>query len=150
MRNKIVVIVLAITIAAAGIAFIKVKAAGYVNSKLGPSSSAEIVFDEQTSDENQVTVAVQPIVANGDLRLVVKLNTHSVELDDDLAQSIAVLDSKGKEMRSSSYQGDPPGGHHRTGELVFSGFKADSGRLIVIGRDIGGVTERRFEWSLNK
>lgn len=62
------------------------------------------------------------------------MNTHSEELSADLA-STSLLEVEGVEWTGASWFGDPPGGHHREGELTFeaSGPAAGSAALSIGG-----------------
>ena len=51
------------------------------------------------------------------------LDTHTGSLDQDLAQVITLTDNQNNVNKAISWQGDPPGGHHRVGVLQFKPFK---------------------------
>lgn len=116
------------------------------NRHEAPSSvSYETKKDEQAS----VTVEVKPLELSpsaSQWTFEVVLDTHSVELDDDMAASAFLVDDKGKEYAALAWEGDPPGGHHRKGILKFQSFsQIDVVQLKI--RGIGG-TERIFEWGI--
>jgi len=76
----------------------------------------------QVNNEGQVTVQVTPLSLSATAeswRFDVQMNTHVTPLDQDLLQSARLTDANGHEERPSAWQGDPPGGHHRKGVLVF-------------------------------
>jgi hypothetical protein len=105
-------------------------------------------YETKTDKQGAVTVAVKPIeIAEGaaSWTFEVVLDTHSVELDDDLAAQSVLIDGQGNEYRPISWEGDPPGGHHRKGVLKFTTLsQADMIQLKI--RGIGGVVERIFRW----
>lgn len=105
-------------------------------------------LSEQTDEQGQVTVKVKPlnIQQNSNVwEFEVTLDTHSVELDTDLAKD-AVLIVNGTEYPARSWTGDPPGGHHRKGVLAFQSLSEANVVQLKI-RGIGGVAERVFEWT---
>lgn len=82
-----------------------------------------------------IEITIEPIRIDGTaaaFRIV--MDTHSEELSADLA-STAVLEVGGVEWRGASWSGDPPGGHHRAGELTFEAAGPPAGRVVLT---IGG------------
>jgi len=66
-----------------------------------------------------VEIAIEPIRIDGTgavFRIV--MDTYSEELSADLAGS-SLLEVDGVEWARATWSGDPPGGHHRQGELAF-------------------------------
>ena len=109
----------------------------------------ELEHEEQTNDAANVTVKVRPLSLDGsEERWVfsVDLETHSVDLSEDMLASAALVDSEGRAYAPVAWNGSPQGGHHRSGELVFEVITPlpKSIRLIMT---IAG-TERIFEWNL--
>ena len=47
-------------------------------------------------------------------------DTHSVNLDFDVAAAAELRDELGNTYGTPTWKGDPPGGHHRKGTLSFS------------------------------
>ena len=78
----------------------------------------------------------------------VSLETHSVELDNDLVRDISLVDASGQTRKPISWDGSPPGGHHRKGIIKFSPESLSEGNISLEIRNIGPVAERRFNWSL--
>ena len=50
------------------------------------------------------------------------LDTHSVDLAFDMANAAKLEDSNKILYGQATWDGDPPGGHHRTGILTFSQY----------------------------
>ena len=101
----------------------------------------------QTNNEGPVTVTVSPRKStNADtLEFEIILETHSVELSEDLIKS-AVLTANNKNYEPIAWDGDPPGGHHRSGILKFKSiFPQQKSMTIKIYR-VGGIEERNFTW----
>jgi hypothetical protein len=80
--------------------------------------------------------------------LDIALDTHSVELDDDLVAQTVLVDDQGNEHQPLSWEGDPPGGHHRRGMLTFARVAPFLNVFRLIIKDVGGIAERIFEWNL--
>lgn len=104
----------------------------------------------QTRNEGEVAVTVEPLDIFPQAQVwsfKITLNTHTVELNEDLLQS-AFLESNGKNLQLPlGWEGDPPGGHHRQGVLSFQPLKTlKEGELTLILKDIGGLPERKFTW----
>lgn len=97
----------------------------------------------QSSDIGDVIVEVTPLSAS---EFKVSLETHSVELDNDMVRDISLIDSSGQTHRPISWDGSPPGGHHRQGIIKF-GQSPTSGSISLEVRNIGGIPERRFSWN---
>lgn len=105
-------------------------------------------FEEQTKSEGQVDITVTPIFA-GTWRFAISLETHSVELSQELDKVSVLVDDQGREYAPLFWEGDPPGGHHRSGTLVFDGdIDPIASSLTLTIRDIGGISSRQFTWTL--
>ena len=103
-------------------------------------------FTPQTSSEGAVEIIVRPVnLAANTWNFEVTLDTHSVELKDDLTKaSTLVVD--GKEYKPASWEGDPAGGHHRTGILKFNALSSQPKSFILKINEVGSVPERAFSW----
>ena len=76
----------------------------------------------QSSTERGVTVKVTPKrIGPSDKRweFSVVLDTHSVDLSDNLVQSASLTTDDGRTLKPASWIGAAPGGHHREGVLAF-------------------------------
>ena len=103
----------------------------------------ESKIDEQAS----VTVTVTPSdlsLESKEWKFDVVLNTHSVELDQDMT-NVAVLMDDDKEYKPLRWEGAPAGGHHREGVLVFSPITPAPKSIEL---KITGIadTVRTFNW----
>jgi len=106
---------------------------------------------EQTSSERGVTVKVtaksigQP---GSPWEFAVVLDTHSADLNDNLAQSAKLTTDDGRTLKPTSWLGAPPGGHHREGVLVFD-VPAPRPGVIELRIDRPGESSpRTFRWQL--
>ncbi|MBI2880151.1 MAG: hypothetical protein HYY21_01080 [Candidatus Tectomicrobia bacterium] len=107
-----------------------------------------------------VTIDVTPLPAKGgsqDLRFSVRMDTHSVALDDyDMVKASLLRNGRGRAVRAGAWADPTGGGHHREGVLVFP-LKEKEGTSVltegaqfieVVIRDVAGVPERVFRWNL--
>jgi hypothetical protein len=72
------------------------------------------------------------------------MNTHSVELDQDMTKIAILVDDQGKEYKPISWEG-PVGGHHREGMLIFNQITPNPKSVELKISSIGGVV-RSFTW----
>jgi len=103
----------------------------------------------QVNRDGGVTVKVTPLpIEPGSWRFEVVLDTHSVDLIQNIVETAVLIDDEGMEHKPSAWEGDPPGGHHRKGVLKFEGIP----KAIVIRLEIRqvGIPKRRFTWPLPK
>lgn len=104
-------------------------------------------YSEQTNQEGPVSVTVQPSYLDG-WNFEITLSTHSVELTEDMTSATSLFDDLGNEFSPLNWQGDPPGGHHRSGILRFGDQIKDSTRLSLVVTNVGGIDMREFSWDL--
>lgn len=117
----------------------------------GLTAEEETVLEPQINSEGLVEVDVTPVDVspNSDSwKFNITLNTHSVELDQDLTKIGVLVDDKGSVYQPQSWEGTPPGGHHREGVLTFSPPPANPDSITLKIRGVGGVVERSFTWSI--
>lgn len=102
-------------------------------------------LDTQTNSEGQVIIKITPKLSS-EIVFEITLDTHSEELDTDLIKVTTLQDENGKEYNPARWEGDPPGGHHRNGILIFSPIAPIPKTLQLTVRKIGGAAERKFLW----
>jgi hypothetical protein len=110
----------------------------------------------QTSAEGAVTVAITPLNLNSPantLQFEVTLNTHSVELDMDLAALSTLATDNGLTAEPIRWEA-PSGGHHVSGVLSFPATV--EGQALLEGATTITVTirdldtpQRLFYWSIS-
>ena len=76
------------------------------------------------------------------------MNTHSVELDQDLAAISSLNDNKGNTFQAIGWDGSPPGGHHRSGTLSFPALAPGTETVTLIIKGVGKDSERIFSWQV--
>ncbi len=107
-----------------------------------------VIPEFQSKDENGVTVIVTPKLSAESWKFEIAFDTHSVELDDDIAAVTTLVDDQGVEYRPLAWEGAGPGGHHREGVLIFDPLVSQSRAFTIIIKNVGGVSERSFSWNI--
>jgi hypothetical protein len=109
-------------------------------------------YESITSRANNVTVDVVPVqLASGKpAKFEVRMNTHSVPLEQDLVVVSTLKDDLGGNYKPVKWEGSPPGGHHRRGVLEFPVLKGSPKSVKLVIREVAGVPERIFEWKIEK
>ncbi len=103
------------------------------------------------NNEGQVRVSVTPenlSKTTDTWRFAVQLNTHVAPLTQDLKAVSSISDGKSAEGKPVAWEGDPPGGHHRKGVLVFKALSPAPDSITVEIREIGGIANRTFTWNV--
>jgi hypothetical protein len=104
-------------------------------------------YEEQVDENGPVTVTVKPIdISEESWDFEVTLQTHSVDLDMDILESVTLLDPEGEEILPDIWDGDAPGGHHRTGILMFQKIDPMPDEIRVLVKDVGEASLREFIW----
>ncbi|MHB0876086.1 MAG: hypothetical protein ACYC5O_08585 [Anaerolineae bacterium] len=109
---------------------------------------------------NGITVTVLPMGLRSpgvaSLNFYVRLETHSVDLSQDLTQLAVIRLPSGAELPAIGWVG-PRGGHHLEGTLSFPALDAArmpavtrSGTLTLVIRHLAGIDERLFSWDLSQ
>lgn len=110
-------------------------------------------LSSQQSDEGRVMVTVTPVTVSETAdtwRFDVRLNTHVAPITQDIAAVSVLDDGHGHSQRPSAWNGDPPGGHHRKGILVFRPISPMPGSITLHIREVGDVPDRSFTWNLKR
>lgn len=77
------------------------------------------------------------------------LETHSVNLDGYSFEAIATLrDGNGKTYPVEAVEKAGGGGHHREAILRFASVSAEAKTIELTVKNVAGVKERIFRWSL--
>ena len=119
------------------------------NDQTGEQDSIQNL-DTKTDDQANVTVTVTPTdlsSQSAEWKFNVVMNTHSIELDQNLAEIAALIDDGGKEYKPLRWEGAQAGGHHREGVLVFAPIAPYPQNLALNIKNIGDA-QRLFSWTL--
>jgi len=107
-------------------------------------------WESKIDDQANITVTVTPSNLSFDSKewkFSVVMDTHSVELDQDLVKLALLIDDKGKEYKPLRWEGAPIGGHHREGVLIFNQITPTPKSIELKISGIGGVV-RSFKWDI--
>lgn len=111
--------------------------------------TAQSSLEAKTDEQGQVTVKITPhTLRGGQWKFDVVLDTHSVDLDQDMMQVAELTDDKGNTYKPIAWEGATPGGHHREGILVFQSTNLVPFSVELKIKNIGGVPERSFKWNI--
>lgn len=128
--------------------FIPNKTARAIN--IAPTAPISRSLPSRINEEGQVKLEVSPIqiAPNLPLEFNISLNTHSVELTDDLVKQSVLTDDKNNLYLPVNWTGQEPGGHHRSGILTFSPLTLQPKFISLIIKDVGETPQRVFKWDL--
>lgn len=130
-------------------------------------SNRSNLFNKSTNDANQVserTTLQTQILTDGTVTYKVtpkdltvsattwdfeiSLDTHTGSLDQDLVAIVRLVDDKGNEYKSSQWEGDPPGGHHREGTLEFSPITPRPTFVELNIQTTGSTEKTSLRWNI--
>lgn len=117
---------------------------------LTDSSVVEFDLPAKINDENFVSVEIKPIdfSFNEPVKFDVSIDTHQGLLDFDLTKISLLEDDNGNIYEPLSWEGSPPGGHHRSGTLSFPRLSEETKFVKLIIKNVYGIPERVFKWEL--
>jgi hypothetical protein len=121
------------------------------------STLAVFPLDTQTDAQGAVTVGITPLNINSTdetLDFEVQMNTHSVELDMNLATLATLTTDTGIEVKAVSWDA-PSGGHHASGKLTFpasvNGIRLNrQNRSLTLTIQDVDTPERTFKWEIKQ
>lgn len=123
---------------------------------LAPRAEAQALktvgLEVQTNRQGVVTIKVTPRVVSASAaawRFEVVLDTHSAALTQEMRDVAVLSGDAGGEYQPTAWEGDPPGGHHREGVLVFAPISPMPTSLTLKIRGVAGVPERIFTWTVS-
>lgn len=121
--------------------------AANTSTSAGKASSP---FATKSNSGGSVDVEVTPTALNiGEpMAFDLAMNTHSVDLSDDMTQIAVLRDDAGKEYKPTAWEGGEPGGHHRAGVLKFAALTSKPKYLELVIKGLARVPERVFRWDL--
>ena len=116
-----------------------------------PANGRTFSLSSQTNDEKNVEIEVTPTMVGWGQPLVfsISLSTHSGSLDVAVEKSSFLVDDLGNTYWPTKWDGDPPGGHHRSGELYFPALKVKATKIKLTIQNVNSVPARLFQWSLS-
>lgn len=106
-----------------------------------------IDLEEQTIESNKVAFSVTPEIDPGvSIKLLISMNTHSVNLNFDMLEVSKLVDSNGETFLPTEWQGPAGGGHHRSGTLIFLDIPENIHKLNFILSPGSKFQDLNFEW----
>ena len=118
-----------------------------VANQASEQTTTKQTWETKTEEQASVTVVVTPLdlsLDSKEWKFDVGMNTHSVELDQDMTKIAVLVDDQGKEYKPLSWDG-PVGGHHREGVLIFNQITPTPKSVELKISGIGDVI-RSFTW----
>lgn len=107
-------------------------------------------YGSKVDDQENVTVTVTPVLPvadSGVLQFTIVMDTHSIELDQNMIDSTVLIDDQGIRYSPFNWEGSV-GGHHREGVLTFTKITTIPKSVELKISGIGGV-DRSFVWQFN-
>lgn len=115
---------------------------------ISPPTITTLAPQENSGGDVDVKVTPKLLAVGEKPQFSLEFNTHSVELDFDVAKTASLVTDQGPLSNEAFWEGSPPGGHHREGTLTFSYLPKSTSSVNLILRDISGVSKREFTWRL--
>lgn len=144
---KIYTLILSLSIGAVMLA-IKLAPETKNQSPAAIGTTIPLTYEEQFKEEANVTLRVKPLVLEQGKqpKFEVSFDTHSVNLDFDVATSAILTNNFGVALGPAIWQGTPAGGHHRSGMLTFERPLDNSvNQIFLTFKNIAGVPDRIFD-----
>ncbi|MFZ3011437.1 MAG: hypothetical protein WA060_00325 [Minisyncoccia bacterium] len=121
-----------------------------VVNQANQKTTTKQTWETKTEEQANVTVVITPIdlsLNSKEWKFDVVMDTHSVELDQDMIKIAIIVDDQGKEYKPIRWEGAEAGGHHREGVLIFSQITPTPKSVELKISSIGDVV-RSFIWQL--
>ncbi len=114
------------------------------------SNKQEILLEEKQVSGNGISVDVSGIYNRPQKSIIftVKFTTHSGSMDFRVDEIATLMMNDEKISIPATWEGSPPGGHHRSGKLSYKDVPADSQSIILKLSTKGRMGVRRFIWDL--
>jgi hypothetical protein len=114
-----------------------------------PALAAPLSMKENNEGTVMVSVTPQNLSKTADAwRFAVQFNTHMTPITQDMVAVTSLSAGKDAGEQPLAWQGDPPGGHHRRGVLVFKPIQPMPATITLHIREVGGIADRAFTWNL--
>ncbi|KKR09756.1 MAG: hypothetical protein UT37_C0011G0013 [Parcubacteria group bacterium GW2011_GWA2_39_18] len=151
MKKTATIIILAVVAIIVGFFIVREnrsakQSASTANTTNQPTGSQQN-WESKTDNQLAATVTITPIdilSQSKEWKFDIVMNTHSIELDQDLTKSAVLVDDQGKEHRPINWEGQI-GGHHREGVLIFNKIMPTPKVIELKISGIGNVV-RNFVW----
>lgn len=118
---------------------------------VAPPEASAAALAPQTNSERGVTVGATPRDISSTAKVWefdIVLGTHSQDLSDDVKAGAVIVAGGGAKHAPLSWEGDPPGGHHRKGVLRFAPISPLPDAIELRIQRPGEPAPRSFRWAL--
>lgn len=148
--KKVVGVVVVSSILAVAVSFLltEASASDQVSQTAGNAGAFDLAAKKSNADGISVEVEPVDFTLGEPARFSVSLSTHSGSLDFEMAEISILEDGQGNAYGATGWEGSPPGGHHRSGTLVFPALGGETKSIKLTLKGISGGSERVFEWPL--
>jgi len=112
--------------------------------------NAAIILKAKTDNQKSVKVKVTPqeIRFSEPVQFKIVFDTHSVDLSFDPVVISTLEVDNSLVLNPEKWDGAAPGGHHRSGTLIFKSIPKGTKLLKLTLRNVADVLERTFVWNL--
>jgi len=115
-----------------------------------PAHGKPLPMQENRAGPVRVAVTPQELASSADTwRFAIQFNTHVMPITQDMVAVSSLSDGKSAGEKPTAWEGDPPGGHHRRGVLVFKAIKPMPATITLHIREVGDIADRTFTWNLS-
>jgi hypothetical protein len=124
----------------------------YTNILDQDSTESDAGYEKITDSRGGVSVSVLPLeLEEGkQVKLKLSLSTHSVDLIYDLTRITELISSQDKNIKPLKWEGDPQGGHHRSGVLIFPELPMGTKSITITIRGVANISVREYKWILKQ
>ncbi len=121
-----------------------------IDSPSAGSSVEKIKFESLVDTRNGVNIEAVPVdfSLNEPFKISIRFTTHSGNLGFEVDKITFLEDSEGNVYYPIHWEGDPPGGHHRSGILLFPVINRNASYIKLVMKGIYGIDTRSFKWGL--
>lgn len=120
-----------------------------LSATLAVRSKSSVSYGSQQKQVGAVTVDVtaQELTYGKPPKFDLKFNTHSQDLGFAVDKEVTLSDDSGKFYAGAAWEGDPPGGHHRSGVLIFNEPLSASAKSVRLSLKTLAV---EFFWDIRR
>lgn len=133
-----------------GVSLLKRQTLPQVEQSEQLASARQKQWETKSDDQPPIAIKATPVEFGQYAKVwkfAIVLDTHSVDLNQDLMQIAILVDNQGNEYKPIDWEGSGPGGHHREGALIFSPVQPLPEYVELKISGIGDVI-RSFSWQL--
>ncbi|KKQ34237.1 MAG: hypothetical protein US50_C0056G0005 [Candidatus Nomurabacteria bacterium GW2011_GWB1_37_5] len=106
-------------------------------------------LETKTNNDGDLEISVSPLdlsPKSSEWQFDFVMSTHSIELDQNMTKSVTLTTDRDNKYTPLKWEGDPPGGHHRSGILTFNPISPIPKTIELSVRGIDDMAETKFMW----